>query len=58
MPPKDAQPLHFDTEYPQGYFSQFRQCFWKFWLSYWRDAPCESIVKTLHPLLLPVSVLQ
>lgn len=42
VPKKDAQPLHFDSEYPQGYISQFNQCLWKFWLSYWRDAPCES----------------
>ena len=42
VPKKDAQPLHFDSEYPQGYVSQFNQCLWKFWLSYWRDAPCES----------------
>lgn len=49
VPPKDAQPLHFDTEYPQGYFAQFNQCLWKFWLSYWRNAPCAPSFCS-HPL--------
>lgn len=53
VPPKDAEPLHFDTEYPQGYLSQFNQCLWKFLLSYWRDAPCECFVSLrLLPLRL------
>ena len=38
IPKEGVQPLSFQHKYPQSYFMQFRMIFWKFWISYWRNA--------------------
>lgn len=38
IPKEGNQPLSFNNKYPQGYLTQFRMIFWKFWVSYWRNS--------------------
>ncbi|KAK1434146.1 hypothetical protein QVD17_11064 [Tagetes erecta] len=48
-PPSGAVDLHFDTQYSQSSWGQFKYCTWKTWLSYWRN-PDYNLVRNFFTL--------
>ncbi|XP_052185165.1 ABC transporter G family member 31 isoform X2 [Diospyros lotus] len=49
-PPPDSEPLKFDSTYSQDAVSQFRYCFWKQNLVYWRS-PSYNVVRLFFTTL-------
>ncbi|XP_047341338.1 ABC transporter G family member 34-like [Impatiens glandulifera] len=43
IPPSGSHGLHFPTKYSQSFTSQFHACFWKHYLSYWRNPQYNAI---------------
>ncbi|XP_059641743.1 ABC transporter G family member 42-like isoform X1 [Cornus florida] len=48
-PPKDAEDLHFPTQYSQSTWGQFKSCLWKQWWTYWRS-PGYNLVRFFFSL--------
>ncbi|KAJ4821925.1 hypothetical protein Tsubulata_041743 [Turnera subulata] len=48
-PPPGATDLHFDTQYSESMWGQFKSCLWKQWITYWRS-PDYNIVRILFTL--------
>ncbi|KAH0449837.1 hypothetical protein IEQ34_020529 [Dendrobium chrysotoxum] len=42
-PPPDSSDLYFPTQYPQSFITQCKACFWKQWLSYWRNTSYTAV---------------
>ncbi|KAJ4842239.1 hypothetical protein Tsubulata_045945 [Turnera subulata] len=45
-PPPGATDLHFDTQYSESMWGQFKSCLWKQWITYWRS-PDYNLVRLL-----------
>ncbi|XP_024979259.1 pleiotropic drug resistance protein 1-like isoform X1 [Cynara cardunculus var. scolymus] len=43
VPRPGTSDLHFPTQYPQPFFTQFRACLWKQRWSYWRNPPYTAV---------------
>ncbi|KAK9066226.1 hypothetical protein SSX86_013547 [Deinandra increscens subsp. villosa] len=48
-PPSGAVDLHFETQYSQSSWGQFKTCIWKMWLSYWRN-PDYNLLRNFFAL--------
>ncbi|CAI9281132.1 unnamed protein product [Lactuca saligna] len=48
-PPPGAVDLHFETQYSQSTWEQFKSCIWKMWWSYWRN-PDYNLVRNFFTL--------
>ncbi|KAG4399271.1 hypothetical protein GLYMA_08G201300v4 [Glycine max] len=48
-PPPGATDLYFPTKYSQSTLGQFKSCFWKQWLTYWRS-PDYNLVRYFFTL--------
>ncbi|TKY64446.1 ABC transporter G family member 40 [Spatholobus suberectus] len=48
-PPPGATDLYFPTKYSQSTWGQFKSCFWKQWLTYWRS-PDYNLVRYFFTL--------
>nr|XP_043617466.1 ABC transporter G family member 29-like [Erigeron canadensis] len=55
VPPPGAVDLHFETQYAQSSWGQFKSCLWKMWWSYWRN-PDYNLVRFFFTLLCAVVV--
>ncbi|KAI3777844.1 hypothetical protein L1987_47647 [Smallanthus sonchifolius] len=55
VPPPGAVDLHFETQYAQSIWGQFKSCLWKMWWSYWRN-PDYNLVRFCFTLLCAVVV--
>ncbi|KAI3761584.1 hypothetical protein L1987_52004 [Smallanthus sonchifolius] len=55
VPPQGAVDLHFETQYAQSTWGQFKSCLWKMWWSYWRN-PDYNLVRFCFTLLCAVVV--
>ncbi|KAJ0819535.1 putative ABC-type xenobiotic transporter [Helianthus annuus] len=55
VPPPEAKDLHFDTQYAQSSWGQFKSCIWKMWWSYWRN-PDYNLVRFCFTLLCAIMV--
>ncbi|KAI3671593.1 hypothetical protein L1987_87332 [Smallanthus sonchifolius] len=44
-----ATDLHFETQYSQSLWGQFKSCVWKMWWSYWRN-PDYNLVRNIFTL--------
>lgn len=49
-PPPGAVDLHFETQYSQSTWEQFKSCIWKMWWSYWRN-PDYNLVRNFFTLV-------
>ncbi|KAK1422304.1 hypothetical protein QVD17_25323 [Tagetes erecta] len=49
-PPPGATDLHFETQYSQSSWGQFKSCIWKMWWSYWRN-PDYNLVRNFYTLV-------
>ncbi|KAK1422488.1 hypothetical protein QVD17_25633 [Tagetes erecta] len=54
-PPPGAVDLHFETQYAQSSWGQFKYCMWKMWWSYWRN-PDYNLVRLCFTLLCAIMV--
>ncbi|KAK8989797.1 hypothetical protein V6N11_064213 [Hibiscus sabdariffa] len=54
-PPQGAQDLYFATQYSQNSWGQFKSCFWKQWLTYWRS-PDYNLVRYCFTLVAALLV--
>lgn len=54
-PPSGAVDLHFETQYSQSSWGQFKYCTWKTWLSYWRN-PDYNLVRNFFTLATALMV--
>ncbi|KAI3517159.1 hypothetical protein L1887_16368 [Cichorium endivia] len=52
-PALGSQDLHFKTKYSQSFFTQFKACFWKQRLSYWRH-PQYNVVRFLMTTIIGI----
>ncbi|TVU35261.1 hypothetical protein EJB05_17140, partial [Eragrostis curvula] len=52
-PPPGSTDIYFATQYSQSTFDQFRLCFWKQWLTYWRS-PDYNLVRVFFALFTAV----
>ncbi|XP_076952083.1 ABC transporter G family member 35-like [Bidens hawaiensis] len=50
VPAPGAVDLHFETQYAQSSWGQFKSCIWKMWWSYWRN-PDYNLVRFCFTLL-------
>ncbi|KAJ4825748.1 hypothetical protein Tsubulata_042318 [Turnera subulata] len=48
-PPPGAKDLHFETQYSESMWGQFKSCLWKQWLTYWRS-PDYNLVRFFFTL--------
>ncbi|XP_076910337.1 ABC transporter G family member 35-like [Bidens hawaiensis] len=55
VPPPGATDLHFETQYAQTSWGQFKSCIWKMWWSYWRN-PDYNLVRFFFTLLCAIMV--
>ncbi|KAD4889306.1 hypothetical protein E3N88_21379 [Mikania micrantha] len=55
VPPPGAVDLHFETQYAQSAWGQFKSCLWKMWWSYWRN-PDYNLVRFCFTLLCALMV--
>ncbi|KAD2806245.1 hypothetical protein E3N88_39622 [Mikania micrantha] len=55
VPPPGAVDLHFETQYAQSSWGQFKSCIWKMWWSYWRN-PDYNLVRFFFTLLCAIMV--
>ncbi|KAJ0709582.1 putative ABC-type xenobiotic transporter [Helianthus annuus] len=55
VPPPGATDLHFETQYAQSSWGQFKSCIWKMWWSYWRN-PDYNLVRFCFTLLCALMV--
>ncbi|KAI7749091.1 hypothetical protein M8C21_015582 [Ambrosia artemisiifolia] len=55
VPPPRATYLHFDTQYAQSSWGQFKSCIWKMWWSYWQN-PDYNLVRFCFILLCAIMV--
>ncbi|KAI7741348.1 hypothetical protein M8C21_029253, partial [Ambrosia artemisiifolia] len=55
VPPPGATDLHFDTQYAQSSWGQFKSCIWKMWWSYWRN-PDYNLVRFAFTFLCAIMV--
>ncbi|XP_060167398.1 LOW QUALITY PROTEIN: pleiotropic drug resistance protein 3-like [Lycium barbarum] len=53
FPPAGSKDLHFPTRFSQNGWGQFKTCFWKQYLSYWRS-PSYNLIRSLHMLFASV----
>ncbi|KAE8705164.1 Pleiotropic drug resistance protein 12 [Hibiscus syriacus] len=54
-PPLGAKDLYFATQYSQNSWGQFKSCFWKQWLTYWRS-PDYNLVRYCFTLIAALLV--
>ncbi|GMI77982.1 Arabidopsis thaliana ATP-binding cassette G36, PLEIOTROPIC DRUG RESISTANCE 8 [Hibiscus trionum] len=54
-PPPGARDLYFATQYSQNSWGQFKSCFWKQWLTYWRS-PDYNLVRYCFTLVAALLV--
>ncbi|CAH1430816.1 unnamed protein product [Lactuca virosa] len=52
-PAPGSQDLHFKTKYSQSFFTQYKACFWKQRLSYWRH-PQYNVVRFLMTTIIGI----
>ncbi|KAJ1264617.1 hypothetical protein BS78_08G013200 [Paspalum vaginatum] len=55
IPPLGARDLHFQTQYPQKFQEQFKACFWKQCLSYWRS-PSYNLVRIVFIVVTCITI--
>ncbi|PKU84878.1 Pleiotropic drug resistance protein 3 [Dendrobium catenatum] len=53
IPPTGSSDLHFNTRFPQNKWCQFKACFWKLSLSYWRS-PAYNFVRLMFMTIVSV----
>ncbi|XP_071731908.1 ABC transporter G family member 35-like [Rutidosis leptorrhynchoides] len=54
-PPSGATDLHFETQYSQSSWGQFKSCIWKAWKSYWRN-PDYNLIRNIYTLAAALMV--
>ncbi|CAN6486098.1 unnamed protein product [Victoria cruziana] len=54
-PPQGSHDLSFPTKFPQNGWGQFKACFWKLSLSYWRN-PAYNLFRLAFIIISPVLV--
>ncbi|XP_076904317.1 ABC transporter G family member 35-like [Bidens hawaiensis] len=55
VPSPGAVDLHFETQYAQSSWGQFKSCLWKMWRSYWKN-PDYNLVRFCFTLLCALVV--
>ncbi|KAL0927349.1 hypothetical protein M5K25_001513 [Dendrobium thyrsiflorum] len=53
IPPTGSSDLYFSTRFPQNRWCQFKACFWKLSLSYWRS-PAYNFVRLMFTTIVSV----